>query len=561
MDNRNNTNYTHDSGDQAWQDLLNSIPDYPELGFLEDSSAGSEPVSQPTPPPQTVPPRQPSAPARPPRQSPPTQLFQTPAGSGGGRPSTPTPASQRRPAENPDHLSIREPMPKRAPVSHDRLSMPDGVPERRAAHETHEAHERLSAEEISRRVQQRAMLPLDPDEMPAIEPEQPPSRQPRMAEEPPRRAPASGKRKRRKGRGWFAFARGIFTLLVIILISVWLSRIAISAIDDYLALYKEDTGEIITVEIPEGASTQQIAALLEENGVINNAWFFRLICKLKDSNASFHSGEHTFGSAYSYTEIIDELQTTNARQDTVTVTIPEGFTIRRMAERLEENGVCDVDELIAALDTVEYDFEFWDEAVFTQELRYYLWEGYLFPDTYEFYTNEDPEVVLQRLLANFENRLTDDYVDRAAEMGMSVDQLVTLASIIQAESSGENAEVMAMVSSVFHNRMNNADEYPQLQSDPTGYYVRDYIEPYLAEGEDPQAYYDVYDTYVCNGLPIGPITNPGLAAIEAALSPADTDYFYFVTDANGQFYWAETLAEHEANIATAQSVNDAAAAE
>ena len=503
MDNRNDYNSKNDPGRQEWEDLLNSIPDYPELGFTEDIPAEPEPPKTPV--------REPSAPVSKPLPKEPT----------------PTPPPHRT-----------EPFQVQIP------DLDAGIQEN-----IHD-RDKPSADEIAQKIKQRAMMPLDPDEMPDLEPEMP-SRQPRLSEQPPSQKQP---RKRRKGRGWVAFARGIFTLLVIIAISIWLSSIAISAINDYLALYKEDTGEIV-ITIPEGASTQQIAEILKDNGIIENDWFFRLFCKLKDSDALFHSGEHTFGTDYSYTQIINELQTTNIRKDEITVTIPEGFTIRRMAERLEEKEVCSAEEFIAALDTVEYDFEFWDAEVFEQELRYYLWEGYLFPDTYNFYTNEDPEVVIRKLLANFENRLTDDYVDRAAEMGMTVDELVTLASIIQAESSGEDPQVMAMVSSVFHNRMDNADTYPKLQSDPTGYYVRDAIEPYLSDDENADDYYNVYDTYVCDGLPIGPITNPGLDAIEAALSPADTNYLYFVTDVNGQFYWAETLEEHNANIATVQSVN------
>mgnify|MGYP000205498316 FL=1 len=133
-----------------------------------------------------------------------------------------------------------------------------------------------------------------------------------------------------------------------------------------------------------------------------------------------------------------------------------------------------------------------------------------------------------------------------------LDNLITLASIIQKEAT--DLENMKMVSSVFHNRLNNSSTYPYLQSDATTNYIRDDIRSFMTQ--DNQEMYDAYDTTKVVGLPVGPICNPGMDAIEAAIHPADTNYYYFVSDDAGTYYFAATLEEHEANIRKANQVNE-----
>lgn len=179
----------------------------------------------------------------------------------------------------------------------------------------------------------------------------------------------------------------------------------------------------------------------------------------------------------------------------------------------------------------------------TSKYRYYRLEGYLFPDTYDFYIGESVDSVVRKLLDNFQNYYENSIAPAMRNTDMTLDQVITLASMIQAEAP--QSDQMRMVSSVFHNRLNNSGVFPLLQSDPTGMYVTYDILPYLNIQDD--GYYSAYDTYICNGLPVGPIGNPGLDAIEAALDPADTEYYFFVTDADGNFYYAVTDAEHEEN--------------
>ena len=140
------------------------------------------------------------------------------------------------------------------------------------------------------------------------------------------------------------------------------------------------------------------------------------------------------------------------------------------------------------------------------------------------------------------SKLTKERYDDAEKLGMTIDQVLTLASIIQKESG--DPDDMYKISSVFHNRLKNWGENGKLQSDVTTFYAQTL----------PEQYRSAYDTYICSGLPVGAVCNPGLEAIKAALHPAKTNYYYFVADVNGKTYFARTLAEHERNIAIAAAV-------
>ncbi len=212
----------------------------------------------------------------------------------------------------------------------------------------------------------------------------------------------------------------------------------------------------------------------------------------------------------------------------------------QIAKRLEANGVCKAADFIDMTQT--YDFSYYSlvGALSQNANRCFRLEGYLYPATYEFYKNEKPQDAVGRFLRVSESRITADDRARAQELGMSVDQILTLASIIEKEC-GSAAE-MKNVSSVFHNRL---DAGMKLQSDATIYYCEVYIEPNITGNTERFNAY--YNTYKCAALPSGPICNPGRNAIQAALYPADTPYYYFLSDANGKYYYAETYAQHQQN--------------
>lgn len=225
----------------------------------------------------------------------------------------------------------------------------------------------------------------------------------------------------------------------------------------------------------------------------------------------------------------------------VRITFPEGSTVAQIAQLLGDNGVCSAEEFMAAVNNPA-SLEGFPFAIPNPEERAFLLEGYVFPDTYEFYRNESAASALKRFLKNTENKLAG-ISKRCDELGYTVDEILTLASIIQ-EEAGDPAE-MDKVSSVIHNRLNSRS-FPKLQCDVATFYLRDYVKPYTDEVRYNELT-ELYNTYKCEGLPAGPITNVGTDAINAALYPAETDYYYFITDSEGDYIYAETFREHKEN--------------
>ncbi len=232
--------------------------------------------------------------------------------------------------------------------------------------------------------------------------------------------------------------------------------------------------------------------------------------------------------------------------DTATVMFREGLTVPQMAALLEEKQVCTAEEFLDAVQNGVYDFDFLQDIP-TDPNRIYRLEGYLFPDTYEFYVDSSGEAVVNRLLKNFEKRI-QDILPQIEEQGWTLDEAVVFASMIQGEA--DTAENMKKVSRVLHNRMASGSGFKKLQLCST----RDYVNFLLENGDyDADALKQAYNTYVRDGLPIGPINNPGLAALTAALNPS-TDAtmkqcYYFATDyKTGITYFSKTYAEHQAII-------------
>ena len=256
--------------------------------------------------------------------------------------------------------------------------------------------------------------------------------------------------------------------------------------------------------------------------------------------------------------ILEELQRANyVEKETVRITFKEGTRLRDAAYMLEEEGVCDADKLVyyfnMGLD--DYDFESLIPKSSANDLRFDRMEGYFFPDTYEFYKapsdnfedleEADYEVILRKVYENFEAKYDEEIQKRASELGMSMDKVITLASIVQLEA--RDTADMKNVASVFNNRLANADMFPSLESDPT----REYSE-YLEELDDYSVnnrMLNAYDTYQSTGLPPGPICSPGIDAIRAVLWPNETNYYYFCANIETrEVYYAETLEQHEENL-------------
>ncbi len=237
--------------------------------------------------------------------------------------------------------------------------------------------------------------------------------------------------------------------------------------------------------------------------------------------------------------------------NTVTVTFPEGYTIVQIAQKLEQSKVCSAQAFLEACKKPAAGIEL-DNA----DDRVFLLEGYIFPDTYEFYLESDARSVVDKFIENYNSKITDEMKQRAKTLGYTMDQMMALASVIQKECDADIDEC-ANVSSVFHNRLKDPASFPKLESDVTTFYVSQNLKDVIGyqdgvalenQNDEVKKYMELYSTYYREGLPVGPICNPGLKAINAALHPADTNYVFFLTDKSGEhFYYASTIAEHNAN--------------
>lgn len=367
--------------------------------------------------------------------------------------------------------------------------------------------------------------------------------------------------KKRRGQSKLSrFAQSFVLICVFVGIAVFLAYFALTSASDLLGLGQTDQQIEVTLTEEEAASLSKTAEVLKDNGVISHKIVFELYAKLKDKEGTFLAKTFVLNNKWGYDQIMNHLADDSEESDIVTITFTEGMTQRQIGELLEENNVCTAQEFYDALEEGDYSSYNFAGLVPDDDLRFRKYEGYIFPDTYEFYTNMDAKQVVYKFFQNFDYRVDDDVMQQIRNLpnGLGeLDNLVTLASIIQKEAT--DLENMKMVSSVFHNRLNDSSNYPYLQSDATTNYIRDDIRSFMTE--DNQEMYDAYDTTKVIGLPVGPICNPGMDAIEAAINPADTNYYYFVSDDAGNYYFATTLSEHEANIQKANQVNKQLASE
>ncbi len=228
-------------------------------------------------------------------------------------------------------------------------------------------------------------------------------------------------------------------------------------------------------------------------------------------------------------------------KETVKITIKEGMTLTEIFKKLDENGVADFDELMETSQTYDYSYYPLIAAAPSNSNRCFRLEGYLFPNTYEFYKNQKPQDAIGKFLRGGKAKITDDMISQAKSMGYSMDEVITVASIIEKE--GANSNEVAKIAAVIYNRLESG---MKLQMDSSIYYIERHVKPYISG--DINRYNSFYNTYKCSALPAGPISNPGMRTINAALNPANVDYLYFCHDENANYYYAETFEEHQENL-------------
>lgn len=355
----------------------------------------------------------------------------------------------------------------------------------------------------------------------------------------------NSKKKKKKKKTYGKLVFGLILSAVIVTVAIFLALAIITVGKDMLGVDKSE--ENIVVNIPSGATINEIAEILHEKGIIENPLAFKVVSKLQHAD-SYIAGDHLVRPNMAYETLIAELQSDAIQNKvSVTVTFPEGLSLFECAKLLEENKVCNAKDFIKVFNSSEFGYSFENDVVNSAK-KFYKMEGYCFPDTYTFFEESEPEIAAKKIYQRYSEMVNANMMGRMKDLNLTLDQTMTFASIVQAEAP--NKEQMRKVASVFWNRMNNSEMFPKLESDPTTKYVREIIKPNI---ELPnESMYIAYDTYQGIGLPPGPICNPGVDAIEAVLYPEETDYYYFCSNLETkEFFYAKTLKEHEKNLVAA----------
>ena len=336
-------------------------------------------------------------------------------------------------------------------------------------------------------------------------------------------------------------------IAVVVGISAILSFCGIRWANDVFALVKDEV--VSTVTIPENATVSEVSTILKENGIIKYPAIFRLYINFKNRDAdpplAFKAGDYEVRSTLNYDQIVSMIKDRRARR-IITLTIPEGYTVDEIIDLFVSQGMGTREGFVEAINHFDYHYTFMDKLnqIQLSPNRRYRLEGYLFPATYDFYTDSGEVAIIDKLLAAFDARFENDYYARLEEMGMNLDQVITIASIVQME--GKFSSDFYPISGVFYNRL-RSDTMKRLQSDATVQYC-------LKERKEDLSYADLevddpYNTYRYDGLPPSAISNPGWEAIQAALYPESHSHYYFISDTDGSTIFADTEAEHLANKA------------
>jgi len=316
---------------------------------------------------------------------------------------------------------------------------------------------------------------------------------------------------------------GVMCVMVAALLCLIFYNYASSPIDFQ---YRE-----VTVEIPRGVSFAETADILEEAGLIRHKGGFYLLALVTDAPKHIQAGEYDLRSSMSPTSVLEKL--VRGKVKAYQVFIPEGFTLRRIATRLENQGLADQEVFVSLASN--------SNLLSSLGIEGDSAEGYLFPDTHRLNKSMGEEGIIRFMVRQFRRAVTPDMLERARELGLTERDLVILASIIEKE--GGPKEERSLVSAVFHNRLKRG---MRLQSDPTVIYgIEDFdgnIRKSDLEKKTP------YNTYRMKGLPSGPICNPGLEAFEASLYPASVDFLYFVSKNNGSHHFSSNLKDHNAAV-------------
>lgn len=356
------------------------------------------------------------------------------------------------------------------------------------------------------------------------------------------RPPQKKKKKRSAAR---VLGSTLSYILMVLGVSLILSTIAILVANDMFALVKEE--HTVMLEFSEDLSPSEMGKELQESGLIKYRFIFTLFAKMKDIE-SFSKGTFELNSNMDYGQMISTLQRESTYQETVDVTIPEGYSIAQIAELMEKARVCGSEDFIETANTYDFSHEMLQDVPMVENRL----EGYLFPDTYEFYVNDRPVNVINKMLNNFVNKYTDEMIKLTEENGMTIAEVVNIASLIEREC--KIADEQTRISGVIHNRLDHSDQFPYLDIDATLLYVIGHKENLTAEDLATDT---PYNTRLYPGLPPTAICNPGIGALLAAIQPEEHDYYYYVANPQtGEHVFSRTLEEHNQAVAEMRELEE-----
>ena len=306
--------------------------------------------------------------------------------------------------------------------------------------------------------------------------------------------------------------KSTFIILIVILAIVIMMFIGFINLDKPM---DPSSNESVSVVIPRGSATSDIANILEEKSVIDSAFKFKILSKIKGYDGNFKSGEYSFNKSMKPSEIASVI--IKGIDNKNTVTIPEGFSIYKIGKRLEEKGICTQSEFENELENGNFDYSFLPNDISGIE-RY---EGYLYPDTYSFSEHTTAHDIIKACLDNFEKKYNNEIKKLTKKSDKSLEEIMTVASIVEREAV--KSDERPLVAGVIYNRLGRN---MKLQMCSTVQYLLKEDKPVLSIA-DTEISSD-YNTYIHEGLPPGPICNPGMASIKAAANPEKTKYIYFV---------------------------------
>lgn len=343
--------------------------------------------------------------------------------------------------------------------------------------------------------------------------------------------------KQKNGYGLFGlphFASIIIWIGIVAMCGISFGRLLWICATDVLAFGREDRVTTITITNSDVGNIDAIADKLYNAGLIKYRELFRFYASLSSADEKISAGTFELNTLFDYNALVKGMSSTSSYRETVKVTIPEGYTCAQIFALLEEKGVCTVAELKA----YEVQSDYWFLQGTNENAEYPL-EGFLFPDTYNFYVGDSAKGVFRRFLARFDEIFTDELKTYVDSSKYSLYEIMTVASMIEKESAGssENYDI----SSVIYNRLNNSASFPFLNIDATIVYAQGGNSEFIDKELDSP-----YNTYKYRGLPPTPICNPSLLSIQAALSPASTKYYYYALDpSTGLHHFSRTLQEHQ----------------